>query len=302
VNAFICSTRATAAGCQRSALTLGLALAATSIAAQPAPRAPPSFTVVFDDCTEFAGLGPLAATQVEGLVPPGYTAAAFGQGLAGIVARVARCERVSVDGSSAEKGTVAQIGINLVSPDGTGDINNDTLVYVTDSWRLAERLLRLGLPVRLDPKLVYEVNPAASALELYVQVDAIAGATYFLHGSVTEPAPGAQFPFLANWYYSGRVGRLRMSTQIPAFAAGPADRLGGLQRVEQRIERGRELVDTVGQAQRRAGAARQVQQKVAPRAARGCRRRPPTRARRRGPPGAAAVRSPWARLTPAAPA
>lgn len=67
------------------------------------------------------------------------------------------------------------------------------------------------------------VNPAAASLELFVQVDAIAGATYFLHGSVTDPVPGAQFPFLANWYFSGRAGRLKMSTQIPAFAAGPAD-------------------------------------------------------------------------------
>jgi len=79
VNALICSARAIAAGglagCLRSALTLGLALAATSIATQPVPRAPPSFTVVFEDCTEFAGLGPLAAAQVEGLVPPDYTTA-----------------------------------------------------------------------------------------------------------------------------------------------------------------------------------------------------------------------------------
>lgn len=205
------------------AIAICMTLAATCAAAQPATRTPSSFSVVFEDCTEFAGLGPLAATLVQGRVPPGYSVATFGPGTAGVVARAARCERVSVDGAAAERATVSHIGINLVSPDGTGDINNYTLVYVTDSLRLAERLARFGLPVRLDPKLVYEVNPTQTALELFVQVDAIAGASYFLHGSVTDPAPGSEFPFLANWWYSGRAGRIRMSTQIPAFAAGPAD-------------------------------------------------------------------------------
>lgn len=201
---------------------LGLA-AAFAASAQPAPRLPPSFTVVFEDCTEFAGLGPLVATQIEGLVPAGYTPAGFGPGMAGIVARAARCERVAVDGGPAERGTISQIGINLVAPDGTGDINNYTLLYVTDSLRLAERLFRFGLPVRLDPKMVYEVNPATASLELFVQVDAIGGAPHFLHGSVVDPVPGQQFPFLANWWYSGRAGRMKMSTAIPAFAAGQAD-------------------------------------------------------------------------------
>ena len=42
------------------ALALVLSLASTGLAAQPALRAPPSFSVVFEDCTVFAGLGPLA--------------------------------------------------------------------------------------------------------------------------------------------------------------------------------------------------------------------------------------------------
>lgn len=220
MNTFVCSTFATVTRRTRRALALGLALPANAIAAQPVPRAPQSVTVVSDDCTEFAGLGPLAATQIEGRVPPGYTVAAFGQGVAGIVARAARCERRSVDGGPAERGTISQIGINLVAPDGTGDINTYTLMYVTDNWRLAQRLSRFGLPVRLDPKMVYGVNPAAAALELYVEVDAISGAAHFLHGSVVEPAPGSQFPFLANCWHSGCGGQLKMSTQIPALPRG----------------------------------------------------------------------------------
>ena len=218
------STLGAGIGRLRQALAGVLTLAAAfGAAAQPAARPPSSFTVVFEECTEFAGLGPLAATQIDGLVPPAYVPAAFGPGTAGIVARAARCERVSVDGGTAERGTISQVGINLLAPDGTGDINNYTLMLVTDNWRLAERLIRFGLPARLDPKMVYEVNPAAAALELFVQVDAIGSAPYFLHGSVVDPAPGQVFPFLANWWYSGRAGRMKMSTAIPAFGAAQAD-------------------------------------------------------------------------------
>ncbi|MEO5883589.1 MAG: hypothetical protein ABIQ06_14315 [Caldimonas sp.] len=207
----------------RRILALSLALAAFAAVAQSVPRPPAPLTVVFEDCTEFAGLGPLPAEQIQGLVPAGYSPASFGPGVAGIVARAARCERVSVGGSAAERGTISQIGINLVSPDGTGDINNYALLYVTDSVRLAERLRRFGLPARLDPKMVYEVNPAAASLELFIQVHGLEGQSHFLHGSVADPQPGTEFPFLANWWFTGGAGRMRMSTQIPAFGAGPAD-------------------------------------------------------------------------------
>jgi len=203
---------------------LVLLIAAASVAigatAQPAPA---PLTVVFDDCSEFAGLGSLPAVQIQGLVPAGYTPASFGPGVAGLVARAARCERVSVGGGPAERGTVSQIGVNLVSPDGTGDINNYALLYVTDSLRLAERLRRFGLPARLDPKMIYEVNPAAASLELFIQVHGVADVSHFLHGSVGDPPPGGESPFLANWWFTSAAGRMRMSTQIPAFAAGPAD-------------------------------------------------------------------------------
>ena len=179
--------------------------------------------MVFDDCTEFAGLGSLPAVQIQGLVPAGYTPASFGPGVAGMVARAARCERISVGRGPAERGTVSQIGVNLVSPDGTGDINNYALLYVTDSLRLAERLRRFGLPARVDPKMIYEVNRRAPSLELFIQVHGVADVSHFLHGSVGDPPPGTEFPFLANWWFTSAAGRMRMSTQIPAFSAGPAD-------------------------------------------------------------------------------
>ena len=204
----------------RRATAVLAASVALGAAAQPGPA---TLAVTFEDCTEFAGLGPVPAANIQGRVPAGYTPASFGPGVAGIVARAARCERIAVGGTAPERGTVSQIGVNLVSPDGTGDISNYALLYVTDSVRLAERLRRFGLPARLDPKMVYEVNPAASSLELFIQVHGLGDGTHFLHGMVADPAPGTEFPFLANWWFTSSAGRMRMSTQIPAFSAGPAD-------------------------------------------------------------------------------
>jgi hypothetical protein len=82
---------------------------------------------------------------------------------------------------------------------------------------------RFGMRRGLDPKMVYEVNPAAPSLELFIQVHGVADGSHFLHGSVGDPPPGGESPFLANWWFTSAAGRMRMSTQIPAFAAGPAD-------------------------------------------------------------------------------
>ena len=197
-------------------------IAAGAAQADPSVRLPSSMAVEFEDCTAFAGLGPIAAARIEGRLPAGYTAAALDPGHAGIVARVARCERISVDGKPAGRATVSHVGISLVAPDGTGDTNVYTLVYVTDSDLLAQQLRRFGLPAFHDPGIVYEVDPSAGALELFARVEAGPGATYFLHGVETDAPPGA-FPFLSNWWYSSRQGRLKMATAIPTLSTGSAD-------------------------------------------------------------------------------
>jgi hypothetical protein len=51
---------------------------------------------------------------------------------------------------------ISQIGIEIVAPDGTGDINNDTLVYLTNNAQLAFAFNVGGLPAIFDPTLTYE--------------------------------------------------------------------------------------------------------------------------------------------------
>lgn len=207
-------------GVARRCLALLLTLAAGMVHADGTPR---ELQVTFTDCTEFAGLTAVSRTAMAPLVPAGFALADFGPDTAGAVVRIANCEGVSVDGSNPVPGTVSHIGANLVSPDGTGDINNYTLLYATDNPRLALRLRQFGLPVRLDPSIAYEVTPSGAQLELYAAVHPGAGEAYFLHGTETDPPAGSEIPFLANWWYASRKGRLRMSTDIPAIGFGTAD-------------------------------------------------------------------------------
>ena len=44
----------------------------------------------------------------------------------------------------------------MVAPDGTGDINNYTVIYVTNNLALAEYFQIAGLPAVFDPQLTYE--------------------------------------------------------------------------------------------------------------------------------------------------
>jgi hypothetical protein len=119
-------------------------LAAPSISADSR-----SFNVQFAGCTEFVGWGPVSLAAAQPLVPAGYVIAGATDGQAAIVVRATSCEEVSVDQSAAQPTELSQIGVNLVAPDGTGDINNYTVIYVTDSQTLPRRFQFAGLPAIL---------------------------------------------------------------------------------------------------------------------------------------------------------
>jgi hypothetical protein len=177
------------------------------------------FSVSFSNCREYVAFGPVSLAAAQALVPPAFTVSDI-QGDGGIVVRTSACDTLSVEGSAPKPGIVAHVGINIASPDGTGDINNYTLLYVTTSEALAERLRRSGLPAVHTPKLAAE-DPAVLPGEVYIAVFGDPIQPYFLNGTVDNPV-GSPFPFLANWWYSGRFGKIRMSTNIPAIAFGTA--------------------------------------------------------------------------------
>lgn len=175
------------------------------------------FGVTFSGCAEYVGFGPVSMAKAQALVPRRFTVTDMG-GVAGIVVRAATCESISVDGGPGIRAMVSHVGVNIVSPDGSGDINNYTIVYATNHPGLADKLRRMGLPAVYNPLIVDE-DPAALPGEAYVSVFDDRLPAYSISGSVNAPSIPA-FPFLANWWYSGRDGVIKMATDIPLIAFG----------------------------------------------------------------------------------
>jgi hypothetical protein len=184
-----------------------------------------SFTVHFAGCTEFAGWGPVSLTKAQPFVPPGYVIAGAGPRQAGIVVRATSCEGVSIGQSPAQPTVVSQIGINLVPPDGTGDINKYTVIYVTNNQALADYFQIAGLPAVFDPQLTYQYTPgeaSGASGQLYVTAAGEELPAYFLFGTEIDPPPNSQQSFLANWWFSGDAGKMKQSTSFPVISFGTA--------------------------------------------------------------------------------
>lgn len=183
-----------------------------------------SFTVHFTGCTEFAGWGPVSLAEAEPLVPSGYTIAGAEMGQASIVVRATSCQGVSIGQSAARPTEISQIGINLVAPDGTGDISNYTVIYVTNNQTLAEHLQIAGSPAVFDPQLAYEYTPGPmeTSGQLYVAASGQGLPAYFLFGTENEPPPNSQQKFLANWWFTGHGIKIKQSTSFPAISFGSA--------------------------------------------------------------------------------
>ncbi|MGE3958398.1 MAG: hypothetical protein AB7H96_16930 [Vicinamibacterales bacterium] len=178
-----------------------------------------SFDVAFNDCTEYVGFGPVDMAAARALVPQGFTVTDLG-GTAGVVVRAASCGSIAVNGGPGIPAMVSHVGVNIVSPDGTGDINNYTVVYATNHPRLADRLRNAGLPAVYNPLITAE-DPAMLPDEVYVSVFGARLPAYSITGTVNGPQFPA-IPFVANWWYANRRSTVKMSTDIPSIAFGLA--------------------------------------------------------------------------------
>jgi hypothetical protein len=183
-----------------------------------------SFTVHFAGCTEFAGWGPVSLAEAQPLVPAGYVIAGAAMGQAAIVVRATSCQGVAIGQSAAQPTEISQIGINLVAPDGTGDINNYTVIYVTNNQALVELFRAAGFPAVFDPELTYEYTPGPmeTSGELYMVASGQGLPAYFLFGAENEPPPNSQQSFLANWWFTGHGSKMKQSTSFPVISFGTA--------------------------------------------------------------------------------
>jgi hypothetical protein len=185
-----------------------------------------SFKVAFSNCEEFVGEGPVALAPAQRLVAQGYAITAASPGQAPIVVRMTRCEAAKVDGTRAVPTIISQIGVNIVSPDGTGTINTYTLICATNNPFLAEALDRIGVPTSYDPAITYEYtrNDAGNGGVLYGAVPDANVPAYFLYGAETEPAPNTQRLLIANWWRgTGDPARVRQQTTFPAISFGASE-------------------------------------------------------------------------------
>ena len=129
-----------------------MAVSAPSIARADAANR--GFSVDFTQCTEAVGVGPVSLTTAGALVPAPFSVlpiVAVPSSTAAIVVRATSCAAVRVDGGAPAATNISQIGVEIVAPDGTGDINNYTVIYVTNDQALAEYLQIAGLPAVFDP-------------------------------------------------------------------------------------------------------------------------------------------------------
>jgi hypothetical protein len=183
-------------------------------------ESPHGFSVDFSNCTEFAGVGPVDFAKASALTPPVFTTLMVGS-TGGLVVRATNCKALSVNGERPSPTSISQIGLEIVPPDGTGDINNYTLLYVSDNLQLVLAFRRAGVPAVYDPTLTYQFtyDSTGKAGELYVEVESLGLPAYFLSGTETDPAtPGSDFK--ANWWYATPHVIVKQQSDFPAIAFG----------------------------------------------------------------------------------
>ncbi len=204
-------------------LALALLTAATGRAAGASPPAQ-DFSVEFTDCIESIGVGLVPTAAVRASVPAEFTLAGESDPVTPVVVRTARCRGIGVDGGRARPGTIVQIGLVLVPPDFTGDINNFTLWYDTSDARLAQRLRQAGVAAQDVPGIVDAYVPAVpgDSDPLVVLVPPPARPTLAVAGHVTaSSAPAGSFD--ANWWAQAGSARIKMETDVPSIFIGTAD-------------------------------------------------------------------------------
>jgi hypothetical protein len=134
------------------------------------------------------------------------------------VVRVASCDDVVVDGSDEGDGIVSQVGIGVVSPDGTGDINNYTLWYDTTSDLLTKKLKKAGVNAKHADSLEFDFHPTSGG-NGNLEIDSHKDPRFTLNASVLAP-PADPVPFSANWWKTGYSNTTKMDTSFPELHFG----------------------------------------------------------------------------------
>lgn len=203
--------------------SLFLIVAAVGAPAQAdsgSPDGSADFSVEFSDCVESIGVTLVSTEKARAYVPAGFILVGEGQPVTPLVVRTASCQGIAVNGYAPTTGEIVQIGLVIVPPDGTGDINNYTLWYFSSDAKLATQLRKTGVGAQLVPTIDYDFDPGDNSL--FVLVPMPGSPRLAVSGSV-QPSPFPAGSFLANWWQQTEAGNVKMSTNVPLINIGGAD-------------------------------------------------------------------------------
>lgn len=197
-------------------LGCGMAVETESEVAREAARLD-AFEADFDDCTEFAGIGRVPRANAEQFVPAGYTLAGDAND-ALVVVRIVRCESAEIDGKHTGDITVAHVGVSLVGPDSSADIDNYTVFFASDEQKLLTPLKKVGV----DGEKIKDIGFTLASGALSIDVDGKHTPDYGLTGTAVVPSAEPAV-FTASWWHDDAWGRqVRMRTVFPAIRFGSA--------------------------------------------------------------------------------
>jgi len=187
------------------------------------PDGSTNFAVEFSNCVESIGVTLVATDKARALVPTEFHLVGEAAPVTPLVVRTARCD-IAVGGQRPNSGSITQVGLVVVPPDFTGDINNYTLWYYTTDAELANHLVRLGVGAQHVQNITYDYVPGAmgNPVPVLVNVPRPGDPMFSLAGTVTRSeVPSGSF--VANWWQSGRRGSVKMNTVVPAIYIGGAN-------------------------------------------------------------------------------
>ena len=179
-----------------------------------------TFGVEFTNCVESIGVTPVETAKVRTAVPNQFVLVGEGQPVTPLVVRTAKCGGIALAGQKAYAGEIVQIGAVVVPPDGSGDINNYTLLYYTSDLRLALRLVLGGVPAQFVPTINYDYHSANNSLLVRVPLP---GLPRLEVSGTVSPSNQPAGSFVANWWQVGRGGFIKMSTNVPSINIGGAN-------------------------------------------------------------------------------
>jgi hypothetical protein len=175
-------------------------------------------------CVESVYGAMVPTAKARPLVPARYSLVGELAPVTPLVVRTSRCSTITVDTRTSDAGALAQIGLVIVPPDGTGNVNLYQLWYYTDVATLADTLRDARVPAQFVANLAYNYTSCGNAVScpFWVNVPWPGDPTFAVAGSVTA-SDVSTGPFTANWWQDRAGSTIKMQSSAPNVHQGVSD-------------------------------------------------------------------------------